>query len=257
MKEKDIDRLIIDLGRTLLTNEELFEERARQEAENIGTEDLAYLQQKLHQPPQVPLDINVQQLGLGAWLSICQYAIFELVYQLDVKALHWLKSIAFGEYDWTQATALEIIYRLYIDGKVQVDIVAEIEVNLDKMRYETLLYLAQGLSKRKERDHRFHGLIRQIKNIDFCEALTELTLHDPMTREELIDLGNKIITADGSEEKIQQLMEIFDRNVPHPDGSSLFFYPENYNAKVDDISIYDPTAEEVVDKCLSYKPING
>ncbi|NLR82348.1 colicin immunity protein [Chitinophaga eiseniae] len=78
-----------------------------------------------------------------------------------------------------------------------------------------------------------------------------------MTREELIDLGNKIITADGSEEKIQQLMEIFDRNVPHPDGSSLFFYPENYNAKVDDISIYDPTAEEVVDKCLSYKPING
>nr|WP_244834082.1 hypothetical protein [Capnocytophaga ochracea] len=26
-------------------------------------------------------------------------------------------------------------------------------------------------------------------------------------------------------------MELFDSNVPHPEGSSLLFYPENYNAR--------------------------
>jgi len=65
-----------------------------------------------------------------------------------------------------------------------------------------------------------------------------------MTREELIQLGNQIIEETD-----------FDRNVPHPEGSSLFFYPENYNARTMDISSYDPTVEEVVDKCLAYQPI--
>jgi hypothetical protein len=35
----------------------------------------------------------------------------------------------------------------------------------------------------------------------------------------------------------------------------LFFYPENYNTKIDDISSYDPSVEEVVEQCLSYKAI--
>ena len=78
-----------------------------------------------------------------------------------------------------------------------------------------------------------------------------------MTREELIQLGYQIIeeTDDDCQE---ELMELFDRNVPHPEGSSLFFYPENYNARTMDISSYDPAVEEVVDKCLAYQPvING
>ena len=50
-------------------------------------------------------------------------------------------------------------------------------------------------------------------------------------------------------------MKIFDANVPHPNGSNLFSYPENYNARRDKISDYNPTVEEVVDKALSYKPI--
>jgi len=50
-------------------------------------------------------------------------------------------------------------------------------------------------------------------------------------------------------------MELFDSNVPHPEGSSLLFYPENYNARTMDISSYDPTVEEIVDKCLAYQLI--
>lgn len=56
-----------------------------------------------------------------------------------------------------------------------------------------------------------------------------------MTREELIVLGYKIVNCEGSEEEIDELMELFNQNVPYPDGADLFFYPENYNARKDDI----------------------
>lgn len=75
-----------------------------------------------------------------------------------------------------------------------------------------------------------------------------------MTREELIHLGYQII-EEMDDDYQEELMERFDRNVPHPEGSSLFFYPENYNARTMDISSYNPTVEEVVDKCLTYKAI--
>ena len=71
----------------------------------------------------------------------------------------------------------------------------------------------------------------------------------------MIELGYKIVNCEGSEDEIDELMELFDENVPHPDGANLFFYPENYNARKDDISQYNPTVEEVVDKALSYRAI--
>ena len=75
-----------------------------------------------------------------------------------------------------------------------------------------------------------------------------------MTREELIHLGYQIIEED-DDDRQEELMELFDSNVSHPEGSSLFFYPENYNARTMDISSYNPTVEEGVNKCLTYQPI--
>ena len=76
-----------------------------------------------------------------------------------------------------------------------------------------------------------------------------------MTREELIELGRKITNCEGTEKEQDEMYELFSNNVPHPNGANLFFYPENYNARKDDISEYNPTVEEIVDKALSYKPI--
>jgi hypothetical protein len=50
------------------------------------------------------------------------------------------------------------------------------------------------------------------------------------------------------------MMSDFDKSVPYPNGSSLFFYPENYKANETDISKYDPSVEDVVQKCLNYEP---
>lgn len=76
-----------------------------------------------------------------------------------------------------------------------------------------------------------------------------------LTREELIELGKKILNCEGTEEEISEIIELFNQNVPHPNGAGLFYYPENYNARRDDISKYNPTVEEVVEKALSYKSI--
>lgn len=76
-----------------------------------------------------------------------------------------------------------------------------------------------------------------------------------MSREDLIELGRKIVQAEEDEAELDRLLEVFDQNVPHPNGSNLFFYPADYNARVDHISSYKPTVEEVVDQCLAYQPI--
>lgn len=76
-----------------------------------------------------------------------------------------------------------------------------------------------------------------------------------MTRQELIEIGRKIVECGGTEAEINDLAQLFDKNVPHPNGSNLFFYPEDYDSRNDNISAYNPTVEEVVDKCLSYNPI--
>jgi colicin immunity protein/pyocin immunity protein len=255
MKTADLDHLIANLGKAIFTNEELFEGLARQESKNISVDDLTYLRDKLHHPPPVHPDINEKELRLGEWLATCQFVIFELIYLLDLKALNLLESIAFGEYDWTQANALEVICRLYLDGKLPMEKISEIDSRLGSMRYETHLYFAQDLIKRRERDSRVDQIITHIKNIDFRLALAELGHSQPMTREELIQLGKRIISVDSSEVEIQKLMELFDKSVPHPKGSNLFYYPEDFNSRIDDISQYNPSVEEVVDKCLNYKPI--
>lgn len=46
-----------------------------------------------------------------------------------------------------------------------------------------------------------------------------------MTRAELIELGYNILAAK-TEMESNELMDLFDRNINHPNGSSLFFNPE-------------------------------
>ncbi|WP_306349607.1 colicin immunity protein [Flavobacterium sp. '19STA2R22 D10 B1'] len=76
-----------------------------------------------------------------------------------------------------------------------------------------------------------------------------------MTREQLIELGTKILHNEGDEVEMENLIHLFDANVLYPNASNLFFYPENYNARRDNLYDYNPTVEEVVDKAMNYKAI--
>jgi len=67
-----------------------------------------------------------------------------------------------------------------------------------------------------------------------------------MTREELIELAEKIINAGGKdEEEYRANIHLFKRNVPDPNAANYFF----------DIKYKHLTVEQIVDKALSYKPI--
>ncbi|CAN7743057.1 bacteriocin immunity protein [Paenibacillus sp. LjRoot56] len=65
-----------------------------------------------------------------------------------------------------------------------------------------------------------------------------------LIKEELIELVRKIMNVEGSEEEIDNMIEILKSNVPHPEVSDLIYWNEN-----------ELTAEQVVEQALSYKPI--
>lgn len=65
-----------------------------------------------------------------------------------------------------------------------------------------------------------------------------------MTRDELIQLVEKIIQVNGTEEEIDNMLDIFQKNVPYPHVSDLIYW------NADNL-----TAEQIVDKALGYKPI--
>ncbi|MEG0296702.1 MAG: bacteriocin immunity protein [Clostridium sp.] len=65
-----------------------------------------------------------------------------------------------------------------------------------------------------------------------------------LTREELINLVNRIVECEGAEEEIDEMIEVVKRNVPHPEISDLIYWNEE-----------ELTPEQIVDKALEYKPI--
>ncbi|MBS4839915.1 MULTISPECIES: bacteriocin immunity protein [Clostridium] len=69
-------------------------------------------------------------------------------------------------------------------------------------------------------------------------------MSERLTREELINLVNKIIECEGSEEEIDEMIEVVKRNVPYPDISDLIYWSEE-----------ELTPEQIIDKALNYKPI--
>lgn len=63
-----------------------------------------------------------------------------------------------------------------------------------------------------------------------------------MSREELIELVESIMKCEGSEEEVDNMIYVLEKNVIDPEVTNYIFYEEN-------------TPEEVVDKALAYKPI--
>lgn len=63
-----------------------------------------------------------------------------------------------------------------------------------------------------------------------------------MTREELIELVGKIARSEGTEQELDDMLDLLMNNVPDPHVANHIFYD-------------DLTPEEIVDKALSYKPI--
>lgn len=174
--DKEIDNDIAQLALLLVKGEkEEFDKEAQHRAKGLNINDLPYIRLKFHQYPNVPdPTINKNDLGFGTWMALCQQASFELLYNYEKPPIDFIRSIAFGVYDWTQANALVTLCRYYLDGKLSHDIIEEIDSKMEDMRYEAVLYFAQDLLKLNVRHPIYNEIITSITNETFKEALAEL-----------------------------------------------------------------------------------
>ena len=67
-----------------------------------------------------------------------------------------------------------------------------------------------------------------------------------LDRTELIAIVRRIMDADGTESELDALIDTLDSNVPHPGVTDLIFWSQDGD---------EPTAEQVVDAALAYRPI--
>ncbi|MBE9917911.1 hypothetical protein G8C92_28325 [Paenibacillus donghaensis] len=65
-----------------------------------------------------------------------------------------------------------------------------------------------------------------------------------LSKQELLELVEKIMQADGSEQEIDEMIDVLERNVPHPQVSDLIFWNEK-----------ELTPEEIIEEAMNYKPI--
>lgn len=67
---------------------------------------------------------------------------------------------------------------------------------------------------------------------------------EPLSRDQLVELVQRIRNFRGSDKQLSSLIEVLERNVPHPNVSNLIFWhaPEL-------------SSDEVIEQALKYRPL--
>ncbi len=172
-----IDRTITILAEHLLSNglDSEFRKKAKDISQPVSIDHLSYLSRFLHNPPIKPSFYSVEKYGLGGWLSACQFAIFEIMYNLGEAALPFVREIAWGEYDWTQGNAIELLIRFASEGIQSKELVLEIKENYPNVRDEAQLYAIKhliGQLKTNQSLQEIFDLLFEIE--DFKDAYDEI-----------------------------------------------------------------------------------
>lgn len=174
----DLDRKIADLAELLLRGEDTvrFQQQARDAAKDITVKDLKYLKRRFHDAPSQSSLYDPETHGLGGWLSVCQFAIFELVYCLGSDALPFIRKVAWGKYDWTQGNAIELLIRMAADGICREELIREITIKFPTVRFEARLYAIQPLMEASKQDSNLASVFEELMVVeDFRDAVEEMS----------------------------------------------------------------------------------
>jgi hypothetical protein len=153
----------------------VFAERASQAAAELGPSSIPELAKQLHAEHTPPPELADEFPGLGQWIAARQRAVFEMFYYFRECATPVLRRVAYGEYDWTQGNAIEVLCRLAAEGTYTDATVAELRAALPKMRYEGLLYGLGPLLHRAAHDGKLAQLLGRFADIpEYNEAVAEL-----------------------------------------------------------------------------------
>ena len=151
-----------------------FRARAAAVALWLGPATIDELCTRFHSPPRgEPPGFGPEQRGLGGWLSAWQFAIFELFFEFGSAALPMLRQVAFGEYDWTQGNAIEVLVRLAARGIEREQIIAELRQEFPRFRIEAQLYSVGPLLDHAARDSEVAAVVRELNDISEWRAAVE------------------------------------------------------------------------------------
>lgn len=181
MSEK-IEASIASLAEHLLAGgaTERFRALAKTDFDALCLSSPDELSRYFHHPPAESPQFDVHEHGLGGWLSSCQFAVFELIYNFGEDALPFLRKIAWGEYDWIQCNAIELMIRLAADGVATKEIIADIRAEFPGIRHEASLYAIEPLISRLDREPDLKRVFDQLLSIaEFKTAFDELMYVDP------------------------------------------------------------------------------
>ena len=184
-KSKQVGRLIAEVAATADDREE-FTRRAREAAAELGRPLIRKSRVYFWSPPPKPSSLDGKYEGIGDWMAVCQSAIFEMWFHLGEVALADLHEVAFGRYDWTQASATEVLCRLALDGVDTERTATRIAEALPKWRYEQIIYVRVPVAALSVRSHAlrsaYDSLVetwRERDPVDAFELVLALKHADP------------------------------------------------------------------------------
>jgi len=152
-----------------------FGSRAASSARHLGAARIEALAGLFHAEHTPPADLMPRFPGLGAWMSARQFAIFEIYFHIGAPALPVLRRVAFGQYDWTQGNAIEVLCRLAAAGVERTAIVEELIVNLPDVRDEAIQYALAPLLHQQTSNAALREVVSELRQValfnEWYEAL--------------------------------------------------------------------------------------
>ena len=166
---------------------------------------MSILRRLFYNPPNEPDFYSAEKYGLGGWLSSCQFAIFEIIYNIGEEALPFVREIAWGKYDWIQGNAIELLIRFASEGIQSEELISEIKKEYPNIRYEAQLYAIQPLINELENNQALRQIFDQLFEIeDFKDAYDEITYVDLNPDPHNIfkeELHGKVVSSSKTNEK--------------------------------------------------------
>jgi hypothetical protein len=170
----ELDRAIESVA-VLIDDQLAFRAKAKEVAARFGPETIPELRLRFNRSTASPSGFTAQERGLAGWLSYWQFAIFEIVYQYREHALPMLREVAFGEYDWTQANAIELLCRLASEGIDRDRTLADLKREMPGMRDTALLYVAGPLLQQARNNPALAAIVEELEQVpEFQVAIEEL-----------------------------------------------------------------------------------
>jgi hypothetical protein len=140
--------------------------QANRIAAQLGPSAILKLTELFHSPGNAPPEFEPEERGLGGWLASWQFAIFEVFYNFKEAALPILRQVAFGEYDWTQANAIEILCRLAAEGIERERTLSDLRRHMPHMRDTALIYVAGPLLEQAKTNAATAEIVEELLKID-------------------------------------------------------------------------------------------